>query len=48
MSNIPVGEIIDKAWDKKLNSIPTPVDNSNSADNLDIPSFLRKNKGMNK
>ena len=48
MSNIPVGEIIDKAWDKKLNSIPTPIDNSNSADNLDIPSFLRKNKGMNK
>ena len=47
-SNIPVGEIIDKAWDKKLNSIPTPVDNSNSSDNLDIPSFLRKNKGMNK
>ena len=48
ISNIPVGEIIDKAWDKKLNSIPTPIDNSNSSDNLDIPSFLRKNKGMNK
>ena len=48
ISNIPVGEIIDKAWDKKLNSIPEPVNNSNSGDNLDIPSFLRKNKGMNK
>ena len=47
-TNIPVGDIIDKAWDKKLNSIPTNTDSSNSADNLDIPSFLRKNKGINK
>ena len=46
-TNIPVGDIIDKAWDKKLNSIPTNTDSSNSADNLDIPSFLRKNKGIN-
>lgn len=46
--NIPVGDIIDKAWDKKLNSIPTATDSSNQADNLDIPSFLRKGKGMNK
>ena len=47
-TNIPVGDIIDKAWDKKLNSIPTSTESSNSADNLDIPSFLRKNKGINK
>ena len=47
-TSIPVGDIIDKAWDKKLNSIPTNTDSSNSADNLDIPSFLRKNKGINK
>ena len=46
MSSIPVGDIIDKAWDKKLNSIPTNVDNGNQ-DNIDIPSWLRK-KGMNK
>ena len=46
--NIPVSEIVDKAWDKKINSIPTPADNSNSADNLDIPSFLRNKRGMNK
>ena len=43
----PVGEIVNKAWEKKINSIPTSVENTNSGD-LDIPSFLRKNKGMNK
>ena len=43
---IPVGDIIDKAWDKKLNSIPTATDGSNSQDNLEIPTFLRKSKGV--
>ena len=43
---IPVGDIIDKAWDKKLNSIPTATDSSNSQDNLEIPTFLRKSKGV--
>jgi len=47
-SNVPVGEIVSKAWDKKINSIPTPQESSNSSNDLDIPSFLRKNKGMNK
>lgn len=47
-TNIPVGEIVDKAWDKKINSIPNPADNTNSADNLDIPSFLRNKRGLNK
>ena len=47
-SGIPVGEIVEKAWDKKINSIPNPADNSNSADNLDIPSFLRNKRGLNK
>ena len=47
-SNVPVGEIVSKAWDKKINSIPTPQETSNSSNDLDIPSFLRKNKGMNK
>lgn len=47
-TNIPVGEIVDKAWDKKINSIPNPADNSNPADNLDIPSFLRNKRGLNK
>lgn len=47
-ANVPVGEIVSKAWDKKINSIPTPTESSNSSNDLDIPSFLRKNKGMNK
>ena len=47
-TNIPVGEIVDKAWDKKLNSIPTPTDSSVSQNDLEIPSFLRKNRGLNK
>ena len=47
-SGTPVGDIIDKSWERKLNSIPMSTDSSNSSDNLDIPSFLRKNKGMNK
>ena len=46
--SMPVGEIVNKAWEKKINSIPTSVDNSNPSNDLDIPSFLRKNKGMNK
>ncbi len=46
--NIPVGDIIDRAWDKKLNSIPASTDSSGSQDNLEIPTFLRKSKGLNK
>ena len=45
---VPVGEIVSKAWDKKINSIPSSQETSNSSNDLDIPSFLRKNKGMNK
>lgn len=43
---IPVGDIIDKAWDKKLNSIPTSTDSNTTSDNLDIPSFLKKKQGI--
>jgi len=39
-----VDSFVNKQWDKKINSIPTSTDNSNSGD-LDIPAFLRKNKG---
>ena len=45
---LAVGDIIDRAWDKKLNSIPTTTESSNSQDNLEIPTFLRKSKGINK
>ena len=41
-----VDSFVNKQWDKKINSIPTSTDNSNSGD-LDIPAFLRKNKGKN-
>jgi len=42
-----VSSIIDRAWGEKINSIPAPVDNTNSSTDLDIPSFLRnKNKGI--
>ncbi len=37
--------IISKPWgDKKISSIPSSQDLSNSQNDLDIPSFLRKNK----
>ena len=41
-----VDSFVNKQWDKKINSIQTSTDNSNSGD-LDIPAFLRKNKGKN-
>ena len=43
ISSIGVENIVSKAWDKKISSIPTPTENTSSND-LDIPSFLRKNK----
>ena len=48
IANMGAAEIVNKAWDKKLGQIPTPTDNSNSSNDLDIPSFLRKNKGIGK
>ena len=42
-----VSSIVDRAWGEKINSIPTPIDNGNNpTSDIDIPSFLRKNKGM--
>ena len=43
-----VSSIVERAWGEKINSIPAPVDNTNSSNDLDIPSFLRKNKTSNK
>ena len=46
--SIPVSKIVDKAWEQKINSIPTPQEDDNQPSDLDIPSFLRKNKTGNK
>jgi len=46
MTSNTVSSIVDKAWGEKINSIPAPVENSNSVNDLDIPSFLRKNKNI--
>jgi len=36
---------VTKSWEKKINSIPSNNDIANPQGDLDIPSFLRKNKG---
>ena len=50
LGSIPTAQIVDKAWnEKKVNTVQTVQnDNSNQASDLDIPSFLRKNKAGNK
>lgn len=49
MSSIGVDQIVSKAWDKKITSVPSSVESSSSnSQDLDIPSFLRKNKGLTK
>ena len=47
ISSIGVDKIVSKTWDKKINSvgsIPASSEMSSSQNDLDIPSFLRKNK----
>ena len=49
--NVPnrgVEKIVTKAWDKKMNSIPSSSDVAGATGDLDIPSFLKKNKNLNK
>ena len=44
-----VNTIVTKAWEKKINSVPSSTEStSTNSNDLDIPSFLRKNKGLNK
>ena len=38
---------VTKSWEKKINSIPSSNDIGSTQGDLDIPSFLRKNKGKN-
>ena len=45
-SSLGVDNIVSRAWDKKINSTPAPVDNNSSQNDLDIPAFLRKNRGI--
>ncbi|MBE5806597.1 MAG: cell division protein FtsZ [Clostridiales bacterium] len=48
LGTIPVTKIVDKAWEQKINSVATTPENNNQVNDLDIPSFLRKNKATNK
>ena len=48
ISSIGVDKIVSKAWDKKISSIPSSAESTSNSNDLDIPSFLRKNKGLNK
>ena len=47
ITSIGVDNIVSKTWEKKINSIPSSTDSSSSQNDLDIPSFLRKNKNKN-
>lgn len=47
ISSIGVDNIVSKTWEKKINSIPASSETSSSQNDLDIPSFLRKNKNKN-
>ncbi len=44
ISNIGVENIVSKTWEKKINSIPANTEMNQNQNDLDIPSFLRKNK----
>ena len=47
ISSIGVDNMVSKTWEKKINSIPASHDTSSSQNDLDIPSFLRKNRNKN-
>ncbi len=48
ISGLGVENIVQNTWNKKINSIPSTSDNNTTQSDLDIPSFLRKNKGLGK
>lgn len=48
ITTIGVADKVTKAWDKKINSIPASTESTSNNNDLDIPSFLRKNKGLSK
>ena len=45
--NSNVDNIVSRTWEKKINSIPSNSDITSSGNELDIPSFLRKNRNKN-
>ena len=47
ISSLGVDNLVSKTWEKKINSIPSSSDVGSSQNDLDIPSFLRKNKNKN-
>ena len=47
ITSIGVDNIVTKTWEKKINSIPASSESGSSQNDLDIPSFLRKNKNKN-
>ena len=46
-NNSNVSNLVNRAWDKKISSIPPQADQNTNNDPLEIPAFLRKNKGIN-
>ena len=47
LTSIGVENVVSKTWEKKINSIPASTEVNSSQNDLDIPSFLRKNKNKN-
>ena len=53
LNSMPVNKIVDKAWEQATKAAQTPITETTTttaapANDLDIPSFLRKNKAGNK
>lgn len=49
LGSMPVNKIVDKAWEQTIKANPAPAEPAaNTATDIDIPSFLRKNKAGNK
>ena len=46
-TSIGVDNLVSKTWEKKVSAIPSSSETSSSQNDLDIPSFLRKNKSKN-
>ncbi len=48
ITTIGVENLVNNTWNKKINSIPSSQESMNTQNDLDVPSFLRKNKGLGK